>query len=68
MGMVIRFPEGQRSLQTEGLEERAPRLGQVLMAQVVILPVIRVERYAEEPPSFDTGQPGGSRRRRRVSR
>jgi hypothetical protein len=60
--MVIRFPE----------VERAPRLPRwstrrVESATVIILPVIRIERYPDEPQD-DASSAQRRRRRRRASR
>jgi hypothetical protein len=61
MGTIIRFPEATR---------RARRIrvsvGKDESATVIILPVIRIERFAEEPPVTNRNQ--RRRRRRRVSR
>ena len=63
MGTVIHFPEGLRS--TRGrlvgpLEEPA---------DVIILPVVRIERSPDEPSDgLESGPGAGRRRRRRASR
>jgi hypothetical protein len=64
--MVIGFPEAERST-------RAPRasMSRSESATVIILPVIRIERYPDDPsggfePEESTGQ--RRRRRRRTSR
>lgn len=61
MGMVISFPVSQRqSLRMESVEPREP-------GQVVILPVIRVERANEQPGAdFDAPSASGRKRRRRA--
>jgi hypothetical protein len=64
MGMVIIFPAVERTARGSGATA-----GKSLSATVVILPVIRIERYVEEP----SGEPATSRgprrrRRRRASR
>jgi hypothetical protein len=64
MGMVISFPTSQRqSVRMESIEPREP-------GQVVILPVIRVERVGEQPADTLDGarRASGRKRRRRVSR
>ena len=66
MGVLIRFPEQK--------PERAPRacFGVAdVPAAILILPVVRIERHAEERPSApgsDTGARGGGRRKRPVRR
>jgi hypothetical protein len=61
MGSVIKFPELGRS-------SRSGRLvaGKSESATVIILPVIRIERFPEEPPEASRSQ--RRRRRRRASR
>jgi hypothetical protein len=60
MGTVISFPGPARA-------RRGRRTGDKLeSATVVILPVIRIERFTGEPPLASHGQ--RRRRRRRVSR
>jgi hypothetical protein len=61
MGMVISFPASQRqSVRMESVEPREP-------GQVVILPVIRVERMGEQPGAdVDAPRAAGRKRRRRV--
>ncbi len=60
MGTVIAFPEGVRSVRsTEPREERNET------ASIVILPVIRIERYAEEPLALGQASPRRARSRRR---
>jgi hypothetical protein len=65
MGMVIGFPEHGRAVREGRLITRPES------ATVIILPVIRIERYSDEPttdqPSTDTTGTNG-RRRRRASR
>lgn len=68
MGTVIEFPE---SLRLERLERRGSVASQVEPASIIILPVIRIERGAEEGTGGIEPSPGttpGRRRRRRVSR
>ena len=60
MGLVIGFPE----------QGRAPRAGRAIGARpgsatVIILPVIRIERYSDEPSDEGTGSRSQRRRRRR---
>lgn len=64
MGMVINFPISQRqSMRMDSTETREP-------GQVVILPVIRVERVVDQPAVTFDGAPRapGRKRRRRASR
>ena len=60
MGTVVTFPEA-RSAARDGID---PQMGS---ATVIILPVVRIERY-EDDPSGDiepsSSSPGGKRRRR----
>jgi hypothetical protein len=62
MGIVIDFPS-RDAASSSGVSLQGP-------AEVVILPVIRIERYESEPAGFLT--PGrsehGRKRRRRASR
>lgn len=62
MGMVIRFPLEER------IAHEGRRLGAMESAAVIILPVIRIERF-EEPTGGtpETGNTPGRGRRRRVS-
>jgi hypothetical protein len=63
MGTVISFPQVARA--------RTPRARNAVPATVVILPVIRIERYAEAPAGyspFETSSTQRRRRRRRSSR
>lgn len=61
MGLVIGFPE-------QGRCARDTRLmaGRSESATVIILPVIRIERYSDEPSEEPTGP--RRRRRRRAAR
>jgi hypothetical protein len=63
MGIVVAFPEA-RSVSRDGAERAAS-------ATVIILPVVRIERY-DEGPSGDvepsTAAASGRKRRRRASR
>jgi hypothetical protein len=58
MGTVIKLPGGGRGARDDGSrgERRQP-------ATVIILPVIRIERYSDEPSEPESQ--GGQRRRRR---
>jgi hypothetical protein len=61
MGTVINFPPVERTA-------RAPRAvaDKTMSATVVILPVIRIERYVEEPiGGFEPEASSSPRRRRR---
>jgi hypothetical protein len=61
MGMVISFPTGERA--GHAARSAVTASGS---ATVIILPVIRIERYAAEPPGdLEPGSSGGARRRRR---
>jgi len=64
MGVVIDFPSHEVAPRVRSAA-RANRVG-----DVVILPVIRIERYEDKPASqpLRCGIAGGSKRRRRVSR
>jgi hypothetical protein len=61
--MVIRFPEPDRVL-------RGARLipGKAESATVIILPVIRIEHYTDEPSDPATGRNSRRGRRRPASR
>jgi hypothetical protein len=66
MGSVISFPQVERSA-------RAPRVtaGKASSATVIILPVIRIERYSVAPAGysqFDVSTTQRRRRRRRSAR
>ena len=63
MGTVVEFPEHGRS----------SRDGRVIgmraeSATVIILPVIRIERYSEEPANGSASRGQRRRRRRRATR
>jgi hypothetical protein len=63
MGSVINFPEARRV-------ERDGQNGGSQSATIMILPVVRIERASDEPPS-EASRPGttpGRRRRRRARR
>jgi hypothetical protein len=57
MGQIIGFPEQGRMARDHRLMAVRPE-----SATVIILPVIRIERYSDEP---DEGSAGRSQRRRR---
>jgi hypothetical protein len=63
MGTVIRFPDVARAARKRG--SRGKR-GQ--SATVIILPAIRIERYADEPSGRDANGHHRRRRRRRAAR
>lgn len=60
MGLVIGFPE------------RSTREGRLVRAEesatVIILPVVRIERYTDEPSEIGASRSQRRRRRRRASR
>jgi hypothetical protein len=60
MGSVISFP-------AVGRTARSSRsiAGKAESATVIILPVIRIERYAEDPSGVEPQESSGPRRRRR---
>jgi hypothetical protein len=61
MGMVISFPAVERTARGSGTTADRSQ-----SATVVILPVIRIERYVEEPArSCEPSTSRGPRRRRR---
>lgn len=63
MGAVIGFPEqarGARPVRWRGIKAES--------ATVIILPVIRIERYTEEPAERVATRTQCRRRRRRASR
>jgi len=75
MGSVIRFPELGRALRasrSSGANRLGPKAGfdgqEPEAATIIILPVIRIERYPEEPAEPDSSRTPRRRRRRRVSR
>jgi len=59
MGSVVGFPERARRTRRAKKKGEAPA-----SATVIILPVIRIERFTEQPPSRSQRR----RRRRRASR
>ena len=63
MGSVVRFPELGRSSRRGKLIGGKPE-----SATVIILPVIRIERFADEPSEPEATRSQRRRRRRRESR
>ena len=66
MGTIVRFPEGQRPLSGGKYVDAHTE-----PADVIILPVIRIERQPDKPSDGFEGGAGatpGRRRRRRSSR
>jgi hypothetical protein len=63
MGTVIGFPEAERA----GRASRAIGMRSE-PATVIILPVIRIERYSDEPVAGTASRSQRRRRRRRASR
>jgi hypothetical protein len=66
MGLVIRFPLEQRITRCNAYASEPTE-----PASVIILPVIRVDRYPDEPSGGvapGTNTPSGRGRRRRASR
>ncbi len=66
MGTIIEFPAGAAMRRPGSNMDSAPRMGS---ATVLILPVIRIERYAEEPAGGrgpEEGTAPGRRRKRRA--
>ena len=63
MGLVIGFPEHGRSTR-----DGRVIAGRAEPATVIILPVIRIERYPDEAPEESASRSQRRRRRRRVSR
>jgi hypothetical protein len=60
MGVVINFPAVARAARSRSIVGRSDS------ATVIILPVIRIERYIDEPAgSFEPEASSGPRRRRR---
>jgi hypothetical protein len=58
--MVISFPEAGRIARvSRAMAERSES------ATVIILPVIRIERYPDDPSGFEPEENPGHRRRRR---
>jgi hypothetical protein len=60
MGIVINFPEGRRDLRDV--------VGAGETATIMILPVVRIERPTDQPPSEASGTATGRKRRRRARR
>ena len=66
MGSVVKFPETSRVVPDENGVTDQP-----WSAIVIILPVVRIERYYDTPSdgfSVGSGTPSGRRRRRRALR
>jgi hypothetical protein len=66
MGTIINFPESRRSIRDDGAIPVDAERG-----NVIILPVIRIERLTREPTDdvpAGTGDTPGRRRRRRNAR
>jgi hypothetical protein len=66
MGTIVRFPEGQRPIGGGRYVDANSE-----PANVIILPVVRIERHPDDPTDgLDDGSCGssGRRRRRRASR
>ncbi len=60
MGTIISFPESRRCHNSQANAERHGP------AMIIILPVIRIERYVDEPTTrLTAGPPAPSRKRRR---
>ena len=60
MGTVISFPESRRCYDSQASAQRHGP------ATIIILPVIRIERYVDEPSTqLAGGPPAPSRKRRR---
>jgi hypothetical protein len=64
MGMVIRLPEAARGARGDGVRGEGERRQS---ATVIILPVIRIERYSDEPSDREATRGNRRRRRRRTS-
>jgi hypothetical protein len=63
MGTLIRFPDVSRMPRSSRLSAGRPE-----SATVIILPVVRIERYPDEPSQADVSRSQRRRRRRRASR
>jgi hypothetical protein len=62
MGTVINFPEGRRDM-------RELQVGAGETATIMILPVVRIERPTDQPPTEESsGNQAGRKRRRRARR
>ena len=61
MGTVINFPEGRRDM-------RELQVGAGETATIMILPVVRIERPTDQPPTEASGNQAGRKRRRRARR
>jgi hypothetical protein len=63
MGIVVGFPEQGRAARDGRLIAGRPE-----SATVIILPVIRIERYTDEPAADTASRSQRRRRRRRAAR
>jgi hypothetical protein len=63
MGTIVRFPGRGRAARIRG-----SKAGSSDSATVIILPVIRIERYSDEPAEQESSRSQRRRRRRRASR
>lgn len=61
MGTVVNFPEGRRDM-------RELQVGAGETATIMILPVVRIERPTDQPPTEASGNQAGRKRRRRARR
>lgn len=64
MGTIVEFPAYAATRRPVSSVDNAPRKS----ATVLILPVIRIERYAEEPAGRGPAQGAAGRRRKRRAR
>jgi hypothetical protein len=62
MGTVVRFPKGPR------VQRAGSRAARSESASIVILPVIRIERYHSDPMRSEPARVQRRRRRRRAAR
>jgi hypothetical protein len=58
MGIIVQFPEGHRPLGGGRYVDASS-----VPANVIILPVVRIERHPHEPSADDGATPGRRRRR-----
>ena len=58
MGIIVQFPEGHRPLGGGRYVDASSE-----PANVIILPVVRIERHPLEPSAGDSATPGRRRRR-----
>jgi hypothetical protein len=69
MGTIIAFPADAASRRQSSTTDGAPREGKNTKATVLILPVIRIERYTDKSSGGsgpEQGTANGRRRRRRT--